>query len=46
MLIGVIIIKDFGHWYFEKKPLPLVLIGSGYYLVGMLGVCFLLAGWY
>ena len=38
-----VLIKDLGHWYFEKRPFPLVLIGVGYYLVGILGVCGLLA---
>ena len=40
--LGFVLIKDLGHWYFEKKPFALVLIGVGYYLVGILGVCGLL----
>ena len=41
--MGFVLIKDLGHWYFEKRPFSLVLIGVGYYLVGILGVCGLLA---
>jgi hypothetical protein len=41
--MGFVFIKDLGHWYFEKKPFGLVLIGVGYYLVGILGVCGLLS---
>lgn len=41
--MGFVFIKDLGHWYFERKPFPLVLIGVGYYLVGILGVCALLS---
>lgn len=37
-----VLIKDLGHWYFEKRPFSLVLISVGYYLVGILGVCALL----
>jgi len=33
---GFVFIKDLGHWYFEKKPMTLTLIGLGYYLVGIL----------
>lgn len=43
MYMGFVFIKDLGHWYFEKRPFPLVLISVGYYLVGILGVCALLA---
>ena len=43
MYMGFVFIKDLGHWYFEKKPFPLVLISVGYYLVGILGVCALLS---
>jgi hypothetical protein len=43
MYMGFVFIKDLGHWYFEKKPFGLVLIGVGYYLVGILGVCGLLS---
>lgn len=41
--MGFVFIKDIGHWYFEGRPFPLVLISVGYYLVGILGVCGLLA---
>ncbi len=41
--MGFVFIKDLGHWYFEKRPFALVLIGVGYYLVGILGVCGLLS---
>jgi Protein of unknown function (DUF1761) len=43
MYMGFVFIKDLGHWYFEKKPFGLILIGVGYYLVGILGVCGLLS---
>lgn len=43
MYMGFVFIKDLGHWYFEGRPFSLVLIGVGYYLVGILGVCALLA---
>ncbi len=43
LYMGFVLIKDLGHWYFEKRPFSLVLIGVGYYLVGILGVCGLLA---
>ncbi len=43
MYMGFVFIKDIGHWYFEQKPFPLVLISVGYYLVGILGVCALLS---
>jgi hypothetical protein len=42
MYMGFVFIKDLGHWYFEQRPFALVLIGVGYYLVGILGVCGLL----
>ena len=42
MYMGFVFVKDIGHWYFEKRPFPLVLISVGYYLVGILGVCALL----
>jgi Protein of unknown function (DUF1761) len=45
MYMGFVFIKDLGHWYFEKKPFGLVLIGVGYYLVGILGICGLLSYW-
>jgi Protein of unknown function (DUF1761) len=41
--MGFVFIKDLGHWYFEKKPFGLILIGIGYYLTGILGVCMLLS---
>lgn len=41
--MGFVFIKDIGHWYFEQKPFPLVLVSVGYYLVGILWVCGLLA---
>jgi len=40
--MGFVFIKDLGHWYFEQKPFTLVLIGIGYWLVGILAVCGLL----
>lgn len=43
MYMGFVFIKDLGHWYFEQRPFALVLIGVGYYLVGILGVCALLS---
>ncbi len=43
MYMGFVFIKDLGHWYFEGRPFSLVLIGVGYYLVGILGVCGLLS---
>ncbi len=43
IFMGFVFIKDLGHWFFEKKPFPLVLIGVGYYLIGILGVCGLLS---
>ena len=36
IFMGFVFIKDIGHWYFENKPFPLVLVGIGYYLVGIL----------
>ncbi len=41
--MGFVFIKNLGHWYFEQKPFKLLLISFGYYLVGILGVCVLLA---
>ncbi len=38
-----VFIKDIAHWYFEWKPFGLVLIGIGYYLIGIIGVCGILA---
>jgi|GEM_PF-4416293 len=43
MYMGFVFIKDLGHWYFEKKPFLLIVIGIGYYLVGILGICGLLS---
>jgi hypothetical protein len=43
LFMGFVFIKDLGHWYFEGKPFKLVLIGTGYYLVGVLGVCVMLS---
>ncbi len=43
IFMGFVFIKDLGHWFFEKKPFILVVLGTGYYLVWVLGFCVLLS---
>ena len=41
--MGFVFIKDLGHWFFEKRPFSLILVGVGYWLVGIIFTCILLS---
>ena len=43
MYMGFVFIKDLGHWFFEKRPFSLILVGVGYWLVGIIFTCILLS---
>lgn len=33
---GFVVTKEVSSWLFERKPLPFIVVGVGYYLVGIL----------